>query len=238
MRNSKYFKQLGQYGIDISKLEKINAATERKLSKKIKSGDIIARNMLVKSNLKLVLALAHQYTGNGVSFEDLVSGGNLGLITAADRFDGSKHNRFSTYAYWYIKEAMFSSMEDSNNYENMTTPLILEDRLLENSDILDVKNEEAIIFNYSGIKHDISGEGDDKEETNEVNENLFKTVTLHIDKLTKRESDIIKHYYGICECEELGLSDLSEKYNISKMRVSAIIETSLRKIRCGVMAEK
>lgn len=76
--------------------------------------------------------------------------------------------------------------------------------------------------------YNIVEEVDDKE----VIDDLYKDVLLYLDELTPRESKIIKHYYGIEQCDEMNIVELSEKYGLTNMRISKIIDESLRKIRC------
>jgi RNA polymerase primary sigma factor len=79
---------------------------ELDLSRQAKSGDTQARTRLIERNLRLVVSVAKRYRGRGLPFEDLIQEGNLGLIKAAERFDPDRGNRFSTYATWWIRQAI------------------------------------------------------------------------------------------------------------------------------------
>lgn len=82
----------------------LDAETERDYLRRIQeSDDPVALNALLVSHLRLVLSIAQKYTGHGISLEDLISEGNLGLVEAARRFDRSKGTRFSTYAAWWVR---------------------------------------------------------------------------------------------------------------------------------------
>jgi RNA polymerase primary sigma factor len=90
----------------------LDAAEERELSRRAREGDKGARSRLIESNLRLVISIAKKYRGRGVSFEDLIQEGNAGLIKAVERFDPDLGNRFSTYATWWIRQAVTRAVAD------------------------------------------------------------------------------------------------------------------------------
>jgi RNA polymerase primary sigma factor len=90
----------------------LDAAEERELSGRVREGDKEARARLIESNLRLVISIAKKYRGRGVLFEDLIQEGNAGLIKAVERFDPSLGNRFSTYATWWIRQAVTRAVAD------------------------------------------------------------------------------------------------------------------------------
>jgi RNA polymerase primary sigma factor len=90
----------------------LDADEERELSRRVHEGDEEARKRLIESNLRLVISIAKKYRGRGVSFEDLIQEGNAGLIKAVERFDPSLGNRFSTYATWWIRQAVTRAVAD------------------------------------------------------------------------------------------------------------------------------
>jgi RNA polymerase primary sigma factor len=90
----------------------LEAAEERELSRRAREGDKEAWARLIESNLRLVISIAKKYRGRGVSFEDLIQEGNAGLIRAVERFDPDLGNRFSTYATWWIRQAVTRAVAD------------------------------------------------------------------------------------------------------------------------------
>lgn len=91
---------------EIGQIPLLSEEEERELGRRIAQGDESARRKLEEGNLRLVVSLAKRYTGRGVQLMDLIQEGNMGLMRAAEKYDYTKENRFSTYASWWIKEAM------------------------------------------------------------------------------------------------------------------------------------
>lgn len=97
---------LSHYLNELSKRQLIRPERELELARQIKMGDLSARNSLITSNLRLVVSIAKRFTGKGLDMEDLLQEGNLGLMQAAVKFDPSRGTRFSTYATWWIRQAI------------------------------------------------------------------------------------------------------------------------------------
>lgn len=102
-----YMREMGQFSM-------LSADEEIKLANRIAKGDQSAKNELVEANLRLVVSLARHYQGCGLSYQDLIQEGNIGLIKAAEKFDASKGFRFSTYASWWIKQALSRAIADQS----------------------------------------------------------------------------------------------------------------------------
>jgi len=100
-----YLKEIGQVKL-------LSAEEEIELAKKVCEGDQSAKNKLTEANLRLVVSIAKKYSGRGLHILDLIQEGNTGLIRAVDKFDWTKGNKFSTYATWWIRQAITRAIAD------------------------------------------------------------------------------------------------------------------------------
>ncbi|MDY4936986.1 MAG: RNA polymerase sigma factor RpoD [Candidatus Onthovivens sp.] len=97
---------------EIGRVPLLKASEEQELAKRILQGDLEAKNQLITANLRLVVSIAKHYIGRGMLFLDLIEEGNLGLIKAVEKFDYTKNFKFSTYATWWIRQAITRAIAD------------------------------------------------------------------------------------------------------------------------------
>ena len=97
---------------EIGKISLLSSDEELALSKRVEEGDEEAKRILAESNFRLVVSIAKRYVGRNLSFLDLIQEGNIGLMKAVDKFDASKGYKFSTYATWWIRQAITRAIAD------------------------------------------------------------------------------------------------------------------------------
>ncbi len=104
---------IGLYLKQISVIPLLSPEQESELAQGVSTGDMVARETMIVSNLRLSVSIAKNYVGRGLSLQDLIAEGNLGLIKAVDKFDYTKGTKFSTYAFWWIRQAVTRAIADS-----------------------------------------------------------------------------------------------------------------------------
>ncbi len=120
MRQLKIIKQvtnretpsLDKYLYEIGKVDLISAEEEVELARRIKKGDTLAMEKLIKANLRFVVSVSKQYQNQGLSLPDLINEGNLGLIKAAQRFDETRGFKFISYAVWWIRQSILQALAE------------------------------------------------------------------------------------------------------------------------------
>jgi RNA polymerase primary sigma factor len=130
-----YLKQIGE--IPLLSLEE-----EQALARRLKKGDEEARRILIRSNLRLVVTIAKRYMNIGLSFQDLIEEGNLGLMKAVDKYDLAKGSKVSTYASWWIKQSMMRAL--ANQAKMIRIPVYMVEK------ITSVNKASEILFKRMG----------------------------------------------------------------------------------------
>jgi RNA polymerase primary sigma factor len=162
-------KSLDQYFLEIGKVDLLTPDEEIDLAIKIKKGDKLAQEKLIKANLRFVVSVAKHFQNKGLSLGDLINEGNLGLIKAAHRFDETRGFKFISYAVWWIRQGIMSAIADhsrvvrlplnrvgeltkiSKAYRNLEQEFERKPTAEELAKILDISSDEvAYILQISG----------------------------------------------------------------------------------------
>lgn len=212
-----FVRDITQYFSEIKPIKSLSIREEKELGARIKMGDKEAINKLVKHNLKFVVSIAKKYRGRGVPFEDLISEGNIGLIHAAEKFDGTKNTRFITYAVWWVKSYITELIKK--------TP----------TDEVDV--EEYVFDKKNHFE----------KQTEYINEEFENKLVMLSDRnasveellecLQDRERKIIKMFYGLDGLKEMNLDEIGQDMNLSNERIRQIKDIALIKLKTNVLMQ-
>lgn len=159
-----YLNEIGQYPI-LSREEEIS------LFKRISIGDAEARVRLINSNLKLVVSVAKRYTNQGLPFIDLVQEGNMGLMKAIDKFEYERGFKFSTYAIWWIRQAIVRSLSDTGH--TIRIPVHMSEKI---SKVTKARNK---------LRQSIGREPTPKEISEALNGTIPEKKIVEIQKITQ-----------------------------------------------------
>ncbi|MDD3150600.1 MAG: RNA polymerase sigma factor RpoD/SigA [Candidatus Gastranaerophilales bacterium] len=148
---------------EISKNKVLNQKEEILIAKKMAQGDKKARELLIKSNLKLVVSIAKNYINRGLTFADLIQEGNIGLLIAIEKFNYKLGYRFNTYATWWIKQSIHKAISEQTYC--MKVPVYIQET----------------IFKYKKLKEKL----EKKSKTPVMTSDVAKKMNISVDKIEK-----------------------------------------------------
>ncbi|WP_019036450.1 sigma-70 family RNA polymerase sigma factor [Prevotella amnii] len=202
---------------------------EVQLSNRIKIGDAKALEKLTKANLTFVVSIAHQYKEQGLDEDDLISEGNIGMMYAAQKFDGSKGIRFVKFAAPYIRKAIEKSIKEQTTLYKVPKK---ENKLFEKKRAKPVSLDQPIPVgsNNKLTLQNLIPNNNNKDTDDSVNNNILNTILMQsINCLNEREKAVITQLYGI-NGTSLTMAEIATSLGLKRERVRQIRNTALRKL--------
>lgn len=208
------------YYREIRKYHPLPPALEQRLTILIQQGDEQARQTLIEHNLRLVTHIAKMYYHPKVELMDLIQEGNLGLIEAVDRFNPEMGLRFSTFAVWWIRKRILRYLGRGEDLVRLDTPIKGEEgeALCLGDTIMD---EETIL----------GGPACEGQDTQLEQEESRQQMLKRIERLSKREKEVLMMLYGITEERALTPQEVAERLGVSIRRFYHIRDRALKKLK-------
>ena len=218
-----------KYIEEIAHEQLLSDKEEQELAEKIKIGDAMALEKLTKANLKFVVSLAHQYRNRGLGEDDLISEGNIGMMYAAQRFDGKKGVRFVVFAAPYIRKAMEEAIkEQSTLYKLPKNEKNKYEKIRSRALSIDQPVPVGSNNNFT-LQHIL--ENKNAKQTDDLlnQDNLSNEIQKGLDVLDEREKRIITYIYGLTG-SHYTMAEIAEEMGLKRERVRQIRDKALRKL--------
>ncbi len=257
---------LDKYLQEIGKVELITVEEEVDLARRIHKGDLNALSRLVNANLRFVVSVSKQYQNRGLSLQDMINEGNLGLIKAAQRFDETRGFKFISYAVWWIRQSIIQALAEQTRivrlplnrisninkinktlakleqkYQRKPTTLEISQALeLAPSDVmgalksneLHISMDAPLAQGEEGNMYDVLFSKDAPSPDKELlTDSLRKEIDGALNKLTRREADIVRLYFGLNDKRAHRLEEIGEVFNLTKERVRQIREKAIKRLK-------
>ena len=220
---------------EIGKVPLLSAEREIELAQRMEEGDEEAKKELAEANLRLVVSIAKRYVGRGMLFLDLIQEGNLGLIKAVEKFDYHKGYKFSTYATWWIRQAITRAIADQAR--TIRIPVHMDMPVERVREILKISQEPVSLETPIGEEED-SHLGDFIQDDNvpvpaeAAAQTLLKEQLDEVlDTLTEREQKVLRLRFGMNDGRARTLEEVGREFDVTRERIRQIEAKALRKLR-------
>ena len=223
---------------EIGRIPLLTAEEEIELAIKIADDDPNAKKRLAEANLRLVVSIAKRYVGRGMQFLDLIQEGNLGLIKAVDKFDYTKGFKFSTYATWWIRQAITRAIADQARTIRIPVHMV--------ETINKVKKANSQLLHQNGREPTPEEIGEEEDShlgdfipdddalapADAASMSLLKEQLSEVLKtLTPREEKVLSLRFGLEDGNPKTLEEVGKEFNVTRERIRQIEAKALRKLR-------
>lgn len=210
---------LDSYFREVEKVPLLSREEEYELAVKAKNGDSAARDRLVCANLRFVISNAKKYQGMGLPLEDLISEGNIGLLSAIDKFEPEKGYHFISYAVWWIRQSIQKAIMDKSRMVRLPVNRIAE----ADKYGIDVTSLDVPVGDDQDMTVGDFIESQDAGPDQQVLESELKnSIERILDGLSEKERQIIIYRYGLRNNKPMSLKEVGDLYGLTKERIRQI----------------
>jgi RNA polymerase primary sigma factor len=265
---------LGMYLKEINRIPLLTREEENEIAREAAKGDLNARNKLINGNLRFGVNVAKRYQGLGFPLTDLINEGNIGLISAIERFDIDRGYHFISYAVWWIRQAILKALCEKARLirlpanraselfqiqkarravaadcspENEISEIARILKMDENeiADLITISKEavslETMVYSdtdSSRLECLIEDKRCNAPDHDLIQKDLEYDVNEILDTLDEKEADIIRMRYGFGNRRPMSLTELGDRYNLSKERIRQIEKKAIGHLRQSNEIEK
>ena len=212
---------LNKYLDEIGREQLLSAEEEARLSARVLAGDERALNKMIEANLRFVIVIARQYQGKGLSMEDLVSEGNLGLMKAARKFDATRGLRFVNYAVVFIRRQIEKALQKESAEQRVESARDGQTRSVDAP-----LGSKANVSLLSVLVNSDSPQADQRV----YNSNIESAIEYAIQSLDERERQIINAYFGIGQ-DHMTMAEIANEMLLKRERVRQIRDKAIRHLK-------
>lgn len=218
---------LSTYIKEVEKIPLLTREEEYDLAVRAKNGDSWARNRICEANSRFVISVAKKFQGRGLLLEDLISEGNIGLLTAIDKFEPEKGYHFISYAVWWIRQSIMKAIADKSRMVRL--PINRQDQADELG--IDVCSLDTPIgSDLDSTMGDLIESSDIGPEEEALEISLKEAIDKILDSLSDKEREIIMMRYGLRDHKQMSLKEVGEVYGLTKERIRQIEKKVISKI--------